>query len=189
MGALTWKCRCGALRAELQPGDGTHLICYCKDCQAYARHLGAAELLDAGGGTAVYATLPHRLKITRGAEHLALLRLGPKGPFRWYAACCATPFANTAATAKLPFASLLVHGLEEPAALGPVRACLRCEEASGPVAGRARSPAALAWPAMARALKARVSGRHRDTPFFDAGGAPVAAPRVLSRAERAAATP
>ncbi len=37
-------------------------------------------------------------------------------------------------------------------------------------------------------VKARLSGSYRDNPFFDAAGAPVRAPRVLTKEERAAVT-
>ena len=36
------RCRCGALRgvaSEVAPTTGLRLVCYCKDCQAFARYL------------------------------------------------------------------------------------------------------------------------------------------------------
>ena len=89
---------------------GTHVICYCADCQTFARHLGQSETaLDADGGTEIFQTLPDAVRITRGADSLALLRLGPKGLMRWYAGCCNTPIANTLANPRtLPFIGMIL---------------------------------------------------------------------------------
>jgi len=40
----------------------------------------------------------------------------------------------------------------------------------------------------AMVVKARIGGGYRDNPFFDAAGAPIRTPRVLTREERAAIT-
>ena len=49
---LPLKCRCGAVRGEMQPRRAyTRATCYCKDCRAYARFLGQPGVLDEAGGT------------------------------------------------------------------------------------------------------------------------------------------
>jgi hypothetical protein len=43
--ALTLRCRCNHLRAvasDLSPSTGFRFVCYCGDCQAFARFLGAS---------------------------------------------------------------------------------------------------------------------------------------------------
>ncbi|MBV0912807.1 DUF6151 family protein [Anianabacter salinae] len=187
---LALRCRCGALTGRLDPARGSRLVCYCKDCRAYARHLGddvANVVLDDHGGTALFQTTPDRITIDTGAEHLAALRLGPKGLLRWHTACCRTPVANTLFSPGLRFAgvpqSLIAEGKDR---LGPV-ICLNAVDQADPPLGRkgygvARAGAAV----LLRHLRARLSGQGGG-PFRDDGGRPVAEPRVLTLAERRAA--
>jgi len=58
-------------------------------------HLRAEAALMPDAGVALYQTRPDCVHIDDGAEHLACLRLSPKGLLRWYASCCDTPLANT----------------------------------------------------------------------------------------------
>ena len=46
------SCACGGLTGSVAHARrATHSVCYCRDCQAFARFLGReAELLDARGG-------------------------------------------------------------------------------------------------------------------------------------------
>ena len=47
-------CRCGHVRGiarEVSPSAGFRFVCYCKDCQAFARFLDRPDVLDAAGGT------------------------------------------------------------------------------------------------------------------------------------------
>ncbi|MBX2799781.1 MAG: hypothetical protein KTR31_19035 [Myxococcales bacterium] len=46
---------------------------------------------------------PARITFTEGSEALRCMRLGPKGPLRWYTDCCKTPVANTFAHRPSPF--------------------------------------------------------------------------------------
>lgn len=147
------RCRCGRLQGHVTlEGRNTRVVCYCKDCQAFARFLDpAGRALDAQGGSDVVQLAPHRIHISQGAEHLAVMRLSPQGMLRWYAACCRTPIGNTLARHDRPFTGLL----------------------------------RTMWTILGMVLGSRLSGRYRDTPFFDAAGAPVAAAQVLSVDERA----
>ena len=53
------RCRCGQVQGELAEREvAAHMICYCKDCRAYARYLGMDAMLDEAGGTELCATLP-----------------------------------------------------------------------------------------------------------------------------------
>ena len=105
------KCSCGAMRGfvhDISSQRGHRTVCMCNDCQAYAHYLGQAiTVLDANGGTDVVPVAPANLEITQGIENLKCLRLTEKGMLRWYAGCCNTPIANSAAISKIPFAGLI----------------------------------------------------------------------------------
>jgi hypothetical protein len=186
------QCRCGKLQGSLERAAGVQrCICYCADCQAFARYLGRdAEVLDAAGGTDIVQTLPKYLTFTSGTEHLACMRLTPNGLLRWYAACCNTPIGNTPANAKLSFVGLIHNCLAgEPDALdeafGPVRMRVNTKHATGPVQPKAMGLSAGILRSLAMLLKARCDGSYKHTPFFlPDSNTPIAAPRVLSREER-----
>jgi hypothetical protein len=193
--SIPLRCRCGKLQGEV---DGRRVaaraVCYCKDCQAFARFLGNEEqVLDSAGGTEVEATLPAAVRFSAGLEHLACMSLSPKGIYRWYASCCNTPVGNTPRNPKASYLGLVRACLDAPAeeldrALGRSHITANRESAHGPTTA---TPMAL-LPAMAKIgamlVKARIGGGYRDNPFFDAAGAPVRTPRVLTREERAAIT-
>ena len=191
---IALRCQCGKLRGEINlDGVATRAICYCKDCQAYARFLSSPpRLLDAAGGIDIVPTLPAALRFTQGIEQLACMSLGEKGLYRWYARCCRTPVGNTPRTPKLSYVGIPRALFDAPDALidqqlGPARTTLNTESARSPVAA---TPVRVAW-AVARIGKmiwgARLSGRYLNNPFFDpASRKPVCVVQVLSGAERAA---
>ncbi|HBS50697.1 MAG TPA: hypothetical protein DEA05_11745 [Rhodobacteraceae bacterium] len=177
-------CSCGAWRARLDPAalrGGTRLICHCADCRAAERHLGQPD--PGGAGVDLFQTTPDMLTIEAG--QLGLFRLRPNGLFRWHAACCGAPVGNTLKTPKLPFVALCVARFDDSAALGPVQVRGFVPRRSGtPVhEGAGRMVLGIAT----RALAAHLSGRCRQTPFFDIEtGAPSAPAQVLDKASRAA---
>jgi hypothetical protein len=79
---------------EVSRDNGTRGICYCDDCQAYARFLGGEDLLDRWGGTGLYQIMPKRVRFDAG-DKLRCVRLSDKGMHRWYVDCCRTPVGNT----------------------------------------------------------------------------------------------
>lgn len=196
--SFTFRCGCGALegRAEnLSSDDGKRLICYCGDCQAFARYLGQDAMLDAHGGTDLCQLSPARLRIDKGLDKLACLRLGPKGILRWYTACCKTPIGNTVPTRHLPHIGLVSaciqteeDGTTLDELLGPVTEGVFGRFAKGDrstLDAHDKTPLGLILRAIAKLLKRRLRGDHRSTPFFDAEtGQPIATPKVLSEAER-----
>jgi hypothetical protein len=183
------RCRCGALQGHVDlKGASNRMVCYCQDCQAFARFLGPADqVLDAQGGSDVVQVTPHRIRITQGASHLAVMRLSSKGMLRWYAACCRTPVGNTMNSRNMPFTGLLVQCLDtaplEPA-FGPVRASANTASAIGEPKPRAFGMAGALLRILGMVAGSRLSGRYKDTPFFSATGAPVSEPTVLSAKER-----
>src|SRR5688572_22885083 len=95
------KCNCGSIRGqvEISRSMNKRIICLCNDCQAYAHYLGRVDrMLDPNGGTDIVPVHPAKLRLTRGAEYLACVRLSDDGVYRWYAGCCNTPIANTPPT-------------------------------------------------------------------------------------------
>ena len=175
------RCSCQSMEWHVsEEAGGTLLECYCADCQTAAHALGAGDMLNAAGGTVIFQTLPAHVQITRGREHLALMRLGPNGLFRWHARCCGTPIANTLAFPGMSFAGMVLP--PETEGFGKVSAQVQTKSARGRV--REHGFAKTGYALLGRAIKARLSGLHRVTPFFDEAGKPVVAPRVISLDER-----
>lgn len=184
-----FACSCGKVAGHVAPAGprfGAHVICYCVDCRAAAMHLGAEGALTDDGGMPLYQTRPDWIHFDQGKEHLACLRLSPKGLLRWYAACCNTPLANSLPTPKVPFASLSTTVFADPEALGPIMARINTVSAKpgsgAPKRDNGFPRAILAF--MRRAVGAFVSGKAKVTPFFDAQGQPVAAPHVITKEQR-----
>ena len=188
------QCRCGSLRGELvDTRKANRVICYCRDCQAFAHFLGGAQqILDERGGSDIVQVLPKKVTFTRGAENLACMRLTDKGLLRWYANCCHTPIGNTLATPKLAFIGL-VHACLEGAggrslddAFGPIVAWVHTKSARGEPRPKEKGLTAIGAWFLGTVLRARFNGDYKTTPFFDvASGAPVVPPQVLSVDDRA----
>jgi hypothetical protein len=110
------RCRCSHVRGlarNVSPCGGLRFVCYCKDCQAFARCLDRADVLDAAGGSDIFQIPPARVGLTSGTDALRCLRLSATGVLRWYTACCATPIANTAPGPRFPAVALIhsfIHG-------------------------------------------------------------------------------
>jgi hypothetical protein len=193
---IALRCQCGKLQGEVDTRRvAARAVCYCKDCQAFARFLGAEErVLDGAGGTGIAAAQPAGVRFTSGLEHLACMSLSPKGIYRWYASCCRTPVGNTPRNAKLPYVGLVRACLDAPdeildRELGAARFTANTESARGPVTSTPLGTARALVKIGGMLLRARFGGSWRDNPFFDAAGAPVRAPQVLTREERTAVTP
>lgn len=186
------QCKCGTVRGQLSHIEkSTRIMCYCKDCQAFAHFLGhAGDILDPQGGSDVLVSQPDQLTFTSGAQALACISLSEQGMLRWYASCCNTPIGNTSRNNKLAFVGLargcLAERASADAAFGPVRMHSCTESAKGKVA----SSTLGALPVMAgfgvKLLRARLSGSYLRNPFFKPGGAePVVPPKVLDKQESA----
>jgi hypothetical protein len=195
---LPLRCRCGHVRgvaSEVSSSDGFRFVCYCKDCQAFARFLERPDVLDPLGGTDIFQLPPGRVKLTAGADALRCLRLSDKGVRRWYADCCRTPIANTAG-AGFPIIGMIhsfmgqeADGRSRDEVLGPPFCRIYERSAAGPLLPDAPPPPSLRI-FVRRALKMLnwwMRGLARPNPFFDdRTNAPRAVPRVLTPSERAA---
>jgi hypothetical protein len=165
------------------------LVCYCRDCRAYARHLGDEGALDEAGGTELFQTSVACIALDAGLARIACLRMTPRGPLRWYAGCCDSALANTAPVCAIPFGGVIVARLSgDRDALGPVGARVHTgsAEASGKRRPRAHGLGQVLYRFIRTTLAARAAGAHRRHPFFP-DGKPLAAPHTLTAEERRAA--
>ena len=184
------QCTCGGLRGDVDRSFSVNRgSCFCRDCQAFAHVLGRADaILTPQGGTDIVQTQPQRVRFVQGVDHLACLRLTPKGLLRWYAGCCNTPIGNTPSDFKLSFVGLIHSCLEgngQPPlddAFGPLRMRVHTQSARGEPRPSSTGTLRAIARVVGAILSARVSGSYRRTPFFDPDtGRPVVEPRVLSR--------
>jgi hypothetical protein len=174
---LPLRCRCGQVRgtADVFPTEGFRFVCYCTDCQAFAQWLERLDVLDAAGGTDIFQMPPARMRITVGTERLRTIRRSEK-VLRWFADCCRTPIANTAARAGFPIVALIhsfrdheADGRSADEVLGPPRCGIFERSATAPPASRL--PPASVGVLVVRASKLLgwwVRGLAWPTPFFDA---------------------
>lgn len=189
MTAIPFSCQCGQVAGMLDvpsSAAGNHIICHCPDCRASAIHLGRPDP-GAKQGTELWHTTPDRVTLTQGTERLEIQQLSPKGPYRWYANCCNTPLFDTLRGPRLAFVGLSVACLSDSAALGPLigQAFMKGPDRKYHHEGFNRIGLRIAK----MMLSANLSGAWRKTPFFDADGTPIAPVHVLTKDERAAATP
>ena len=198
MGTLETSCRCGEVVVRLdvpRKGGCTRTVCYCDDCQTAPRALGAeAHVLGPGSGTDLVQSTPDLLHIDKGADRLGVLRLSPKGLFRWYARCCDTPMFNTLANLKLGFVGVIIPAeasKQVDAAFGAPRAHVFTTTA------RPRSEAprkdvgfsVAGYGVLSRLFAAKISGRSKHSPLMQEDGTPIAKIRVLTKEERHDARP
>ena len=196
---LPLQCRCGRVHgvaSEVSPSSGFRFICYCKDCQAFARFLERPDVVDPAGGTDIFQMPQGRVKLTAGTDAVRCLRLSDKGVLRWFTDCCWTPIGNTATSPRFPVIavvlSFMVHeadGRSRDEVLGPPLCRIYERSAVGPLPPNAPAPPSLGVFAR-RASKIFswwVLGLSRPSPLFDERtNAARAAPRVLTPSERAA---
>jgi hypothetical protein len=186
------RCRCGTLKGHVShPEKASRGVCYCNDCQAFARFLGTTDdILDDMGGTDVLATLPKYVTFTHGAEVLACMSLSEHGMLRWYASCCRTPIGNTPRDFKVSHVGLVHTCLEDPGkplenSFSPVRMRVNTKSAKGKPTLMPLSTTASVLRFLASLVRARLDGSYKSTPFFVPDrGTPVVPPKVLTRSER-----
>jgi hypothetical protein len=186
------QCRCGTIKGYVvRPGMANRAICYCRDCQAFARFLERADtVLDGNRGTAIVATLPKQVHFSQGLESLACMSLSDHGMFRWYASCCRTPIGNTPRDFKTPYVGLIESCLTSSSpslheSFGPVRMVLNTKYAKGGVKSTPLANLVTMLRLMKSVIGARLNSTYKRNPFFDAEtGSPIKRPRVLTKAER-----
>lgn len=186
---LGFSCDCGCVTGRLAAsavGSGVHAVCFCRDCRAAELWLGRPD--PAPGPVDVFQTTADRFRIDKGSDRIGLMRLGPKGMMRWYATCCGAPLFNTLSRPGLPFAAIHTARLDDPDRTGPVQARGFVARPGGGT--RHEGWGMIIFRVLGGMAAARMSGRWRQTPFFDPKTAlPMVPARVLSRNERAALYP
>jgi hypothetical protein len=191
------RCACGRLRGvalAVAPGAGCRVVCYCGDCQAFARFLARPDITDPWGGTDIFQMAPSQVRITAGADALKCLRLSDKGMYRWYCGDCMTPVGNTLSS-RVPFVGL-IHTFMDHERDGRAR-----DDVLGKPLGYVQTKSAVgALPPARGSSLLRVIGRSvrllgkwwltkagSPSPFFDEETkAPRTLPRILRPEERRA---
>ncbi|AUX40633.1 hypothetical protein SOCE26_020340 [Sorangium cellulosum] len=194
------QCRCGKVHGWLRdasPSAVNRAVCYCDDCQAFAHHLGRADLLDEHGGSDIVQVAPSTVSFDRGSELAAAVRLNPKGLYRWYASCCKTPLGNMVSP-RLPFIGIVAELFQKaPGArpldevVGAPRGGILGKFAIGePPPGSVKPNVRLIAHVARKLLSWTLRGKGWPHPFFDrASGKPKYPVTVLSAAERDALRP
>lgn len=189
---LPFACDCGAVAGEVAAkglAEGRHYVCHCTDCQAFAHYCGHAELvLDRNAGTDILQLPATSVRLARGQGELAAIHL-TEGPLvRWYCAACRTPIANTLASPKWSFFSMILASAdaEDAAALTPPARHVFVQSGCGDLSGAPRaSMVRMGLPILKWIVKARLRGSFRSHPMFDPETlAPLAEPRRLTEEER-----
>jgi hypothetical protein len=192
------RCRCGHVRGvakHVAPSAGFRFICYCTDCQAFARFLARPDVLDAAGGTDIFHMPMGRVKLDVGKDSIRCLQFSER-VLRWYAECCKTPLANTAAGPRFPVGGLIhsfmdheAGGRSRDTVLGAPLCRIFDQSATAPLPPSAPPPRSFGLIAVRgpRLLGWWLRGLGRPNPFFDEHtNAPLSAPRVFTPGERAA---
>jgi hypothetical protein len=181
--------------SNVSPSSGLRFVCYCEDCQAFARFLDRADVLDRAGGTDIFHMPPGRIHLGAGVDAMRCVQFSDK-VLRWYADCCRTPIANTPSTPGFPVIGMIhsfmdhrADGRSRDDALGPPLCSLFEGSAVAPL------PSNMPGAPSARLFARRVSkllgwwmrGLGQPSPFFDGRTkTPCAVPRVIGSSERAA---
>lgn len=195
---LPLRCRCGHVRGVANEAAqyGFRFVCYCRDCQAFARFLGRPDVLDTAGGTDIVQMPVGLVKFTAGRDAVRCLQFSSK-VFRWYTDCCRTPIGNTAGP-RFPIVGL-IHSFMSHDADGPSRddvlgapLCrIYARSAVGPLPPSAPAPLSLGliFRRASSLLGWWLRGLGRPTPFFDDHtNVQLSEPRVFTPGARAALT-
>lgn len=185
------SCRCGKLKGYVVfSGKENRGICYCTDCQAFAKYLGQeAVVLNNAGGTEIVQTVAEFVRITEGKEALACMKLTERGILRWYSNCCNTPIANTPDKVNMAFVGLVHNCLKADGqslerAFGKLKMVAFTESATSEPKPKSFGVPLAMVRIMAMLAKARIFGGYKQTPFFDLQmGKSIIKPKVLSADE------
>lgn len=190
------SCACGKLHGtvlEVAPQSGCRVVCYCDDCQAFARFLGRPDIMDPWGGTDVFQVAPRCVHIQDPSRVLACVRLSEKGMYRWYCGECRTPVGNTVGP-RVPFVGL-IHCFMDHASSGRPRDAVLGEpyysqgKFAAPDLPETRK--GVPWGAIRKSgyliSKWWFRGAGAPSPFFEGKErTPRAVPRILTKQERSA---
>ena len=186
------RCNCGKIRGQIKrTKDVNRCVCYCSDCQAFARYLKQEnEILDRMGGTNIIQTTQENITFSEGIENLACIRLTDTGLLRWYAACCNAPIGNTPPNSKISFIGLIHNCLDSNRNLlnkifGDTYMRVNTKYALGEDKPKQKGVLSGMLRLIRMILKARFNGSYKNTPFFISGASdvPLVTPKILSEQE------
>jgi hypothetical protein len=191
------RCECGKVRGTAKAvsrSSGTRCVCYCTDCQAFARFLGREGIMDRWGGSDIWQMSPAHLTMEIEGAALACVRLSDEGMHRWYCRECKTPIANTM-NGKMAFVGLIQpfmdhasSGIGRDELLGDAKP-IQTKTAYGDDAPKQKVSyfATVMLRTMVKVLGWQMRGSAKRSAFFDPKTrAPKAEPKVLSAEERKA---
>jgi hypothetical protein len=188
------RCACGAVEGvvlDASPKTLNRAVCYCDDCQAFARFLGRDDIMDAQGASDIIQIPPSQLRFTKGTDKLRSMFLSPKGVLRWYTDCCKTPAGNMLNSPRCPFTGIpkrmfVLDGSVLDAAVGKPLGTLHGRFAIGGCPPGAEEKASLGvilrctgW-----LLGNAIRGKHKPSPYWTDAGKLVSEPQVLTAEER-----
>jgi hypothetical protein len=192
--SASFACQCGQVRGRIvdpSRDSANRVVCYCRDCQAFAHAIGRPDILDDKGGTDVVQVAPAALTITDGQDRVRSLRLSEKGLYRFYASCCGTPLGNAVGPAipvvGVPRQAFEVEGQTADALFGPVAGAVHGQGAKGePPPGSKGIQFWLLMRAVLKVARWRLTGQGWPHPFFSsADRKPLFPVEVLSPERRA----
>jgi len=182
---VPFSCRCGGIKGTLHgasPSSGNHVRCYCAPCRAAVLFANAEDV--GSTGVTLYQTTPDKISFQQGRNKLGIFSFTPQKLLRFRASCCGVQMFTVLSSPKFALAGVMTNLLEDTAALGPVamEAFVLQPDGTRKHSSILRLYGGVIW----RALLARVSGRWKQTNFFDvATGIPVADIYVPTEQERA----
>ncbi|SMX37644.1 DUF6151 family protein [Octadecabacter ascidiaceicola] len=186
MADVPFSCDCGGVTgtlSDISPKAGSHAQCHCDDCRRAIVWLGHDD--PGPDGVCYFQTAPNRVTFAKGEDSLAVFTWKSEKLLRWYASCCNTPLFNTMSTPKIAFASLLVSRTQDTSPFGPIKGHAFISKPNGKTGHTGLGD--FIWGMLKRTTHARVTGKWRETPFFNADGMPAASVQTLSHEDRAKA--
>ncbi|QUJ77121.1 hypothetical protein KDD17_03585 [Sulfitobacter albidus] len=185
MADVPFSCACGEIAGTLHgasPRSGNHVRCYCSACRAAVLYTTGVDPEDRG--VELYQTTPDKISFQRGRGNLAVFSFSPKKLLRFRASCCGVPMFTMLPTPKFALAGMMTNLLDSTEAIGPVASEAFIPQPDG--TSRHSSTLKLYGGTIWRAFVARVTGRWKQTSFFDIKtGKPVAPVYVPTPQERA----
>ncbi|SMX24846.1 DUF6151 family protein [Boseongicola aestuarii] len=183
--AQSWTCDCGKVVINFNLSSAARVVCYCRDCRAFARYLDHANILTPAGGTEVVQTLPERFDFVSGKEHLACLNITGRDRLRWFARCCNTPIATTLSSRFIPYISVIAAGFPDATTIGPILAHAHRKHATPRIKGDMGNMNRVMTGMALRAAASFVTLGPWKSPFRAPDGTPVTEVQHMSDDERA----
>ena len=191
---LELRCACGAVEGvvmDASPKTLNRAVCYCDDCQAFARFLGRDDIMDAKGASDIIQMAPAQLRFTKGADKLRSMLLSEKGVLRWYVDCCKMPAGNMLNSPRCPFTGIpkgifVLQGSELDAVVGTPMGKIHGRFAIGgcPPGVDEKAGFGVIFRSAGFLLGNAIRGKHKPSPYWTNEGKHVSPPRILSPEER-----